>query len=130
MDGKESDQWKEAMKSKYSSLLKNDTWELVTQPEGTNIVGSRWVFKIKRNEDGSIDHFKARLVAQGYSQVEGVDYKEVFSPVAHYTFVRLLLALANVPDLEIQRRPNGCKNCNFKWFIGLCNLHVATRRIC
>ena len=70
------------------------------------------VLKVKCNEDGSKDHFQARLVAQGYSQVECVDYEEVFSPVAHYTFVRLLLALANAPDLEIQRRPNGCKNCN------------------
>ena len=81
------------MKSKYSSLLKNDTWELVTQPEGTNIVGSRWVFKIKRNEDGSIDHFKARLVAQGYSQVRGVDYEEVFLPVARYASVRSVRSL-------------------------------------
>ena len=130
LKGEQSDWWKEAMKSKYSSLIKNDTWELVPPPEGKNIVGCGWVLKVKCNEDGSKDHFQARLVAQGYSQVECVDYEEVFSPVAHYTFVRLLLALANVPDLEIQRRPNGCKNCNFKWFIGLCNLHVATRRIC
>ena len=103
LNGKHSDQWKEAMKSEYSSLIKNDTWELVPPPEGKNIVGSRWVLKVKRNEDGSIDRFKARLVAQGYSQVRGVDYEEVFSPVARYTSVRSLLALANAQDLEIHQ---------------------------
>lgn len=59
--------------------------------------------KVKRNEDGSIDRFKSRLVAQGYSQVKGVDYEEVFSPVARYTSVRSLLALANAQDLEIHQ---------------------------
>ena len=59
--------------------------------------------KVKHNEDGSIDHFKARLVTQGYSQVKGVDYKKVFSPVARYTSVRSLLALANAQDLEIHQ---------------------------
>ena len=103
LNGKRSDQWKEAMKSEYSFLIKNDTWELVPPPEGKNIVGSRWVLKVKRNEDGSIDRFKARLVAQGYSQVKGVDYEEVFSPVARYTSMRSLLALANTQDLEIHQ---------------------------
>ena len=64
LNGKQSHQWKEAMKSEYSSLIKNDTWELVPPPGGKNIVGSRWVLKIKRYENGSIDRFKARLVAQ------------------------------------------------------------------
>ena len=90
-NGKRSDQWKEAMKSEYS-------WKLVPPSEGKNIVGSRQVLKVKRNEDGSIDRFKARLVAQGYSQVKGVDYEKVF-----YTSVRSLLALANAQDLEIHQ---------------------------
>ena len=102
LKGEQSDQWKEATKCKYSSLIKNGTWELVPPPEGKNFVGSRWVLKVKHNEDGSMDRFKTRLVAQGYSQVEGADYEEVFSPVAHYTSVRSLLALANAHNLEIQ----------------------------
>ena len=90
------------MKCKYSSLTKNGMRELVPPPEGKNFVGSPWVLKVKHNEEGSMDRFEARLVAQGFSQVEGVDYKEVFSPVAHYTSVRSLLALANAHNLEIQ----------------------------
>ena len=91
------------MESEYSStVVKNDTWDLVPPPEGKNIVGSRWVLKVKRDENGSVNRFKARLVVQGYSQVKGVDYDEVFSPVARNTSVRSLLALANAYDLEIQ----------------------------
>ena len=73
LSGEQSIQWREAMKSEYSSLLKNDTWDVVPPPEGKNIVGSLWVLKVKRDESGCIDRFKARLVAQGYSQVKGVD---------------------------------------------------------
>ena len=61
------------MESEYSSLLKNDTWDLVPPPEGKNVVGSRLVLNFKRDEYGSVNRFKARLVAQGYSQVKGVD---------------------------------------------------------
>ena len=85
LNGEQSVQWREAMESEYSSLLKNDTWNLVPPPEGKNIVGSRWILKVKHDQDGGVDRFKARLVAQGYSQVKGVDYDEVFSPVAQYT---------------------------------------------
>ena len=103
LNGEQSSRWREAMESEYSSLLKNDTWDLVPPPEGKNIVGSRWVFKVKHDENGSVNRFKARLVAQGYSQVKGVDYDEVFSPVARNTSVRSLLALANAHDLEIHQ---------------------------
>ena len=119
LNGEQSSQWREAMESEYSSLLKNDTWDLVPPPEGKNIVGSRWVLKVKCDENGSVNRFKARLVAQGYSQVKGVDYDKVFSPVARNTSVRSLLALANAHDLEVQCTSNGCKNCLSEWFIGL-----------
>ena len=102
LKGEQSDQWNEATKCKNSCLIKNGTWELVPPPEGKNFVGSLWVLKVKHNEDGSMDRFEAILVAQGCSQEEGVDYEEVFSPVAHYTSVRSLLALANAHNLEIQ----------------------------
>ena len=103
LNRKESVQWQEAVNAEYSSLMKNDTWELVPPPKDKNIVGSRWVLKVKRDENGAVDRFKARLVAQGYSQMKGIDYDEVFSPVARYASVRSLLALANAHDLEIHQ---------------------------
>ena len=61
------------------------------------------MFKVKHGEDGSVDRFKARLVAQGYSQSQGVDYQEIFSPVVRYTSIRSLLAVTNICDWEIHQ---------------------------
>ncbi|CAB4021584.1 Retrovirus-related Pol poly from transposon TNT 1-94, partial [Paramuricea clavata] len=83
--GEHSNKWKQALEAEYSSLMNNETWELVPPPESSNIVGSKWVLKIKRDANGNIDRHKARLVAQGYSQTQGIDYEEVFSPVARYS---------------------------------------------
>eukprot|EP00795_Rhopilema_esculentum_P006981 gene6981-biopygen8411 len=74
--GEHASEWKEANDAEYSSLIKSKTWDLVPIPKEKNIVGSKWVFKVKRNADGSVDRFKSRLVAQGYSQAEGIDYQE------------------------------------------------------
>ena len=105
MNNEHSVQWKNAMDEEFGSLQTNNTWELVPRSSITNrnIVGCRWVYKIKRGADGSIDRFKARLVAQGYSQTEGVDYEEVFSPVARATTIRMLLSFANTHDLEVHQ---------------------------
>ena len=86
-----------------SQVMSNHTWDLVELPEGKNVVGSRWVFKVKHNADGTVERFKACLVAQGYSQSQGVDYQEVFSPVVRYSSIRALLALANVRDWEVHQ---------------------------
>ena len=94
-------QWEQAMKDEFNSLLKNNTWELVPRPIDKNVVGSRWVFKVKRNENGLVERFKARVVAKGYTQTHGIDYSEVFSPVARFPTIRTLLAFANAYDLEI-----------------------------
>lgn len=104
LDGKDANKWKQALEEEYNSLIKNETWELVPPPEGCNIVGSKWVMKVKRDANGNVDRHKARLVAQGYSQTHGVDYEEVFSPVAKYSSIRTLLALANKHNLEIHQR--------------------------
>ncbi len=89
--------------SEYHSLMKNKTWSLVPLPQGRTPVGSRWVFKLKRKADGSIDKFKARLVAKGYSQEFGLDYGETFSPVVRYTSIRILIAIANLLDLDLHQ---------------------------
>ena len=83
--------------------MENDTWQRVPPPEDKNIVGSRWVFKVKRSTYGLVDKFKARLVVQEYSQAKGIDYQEVFSPAVQSTSIRSLLALANTLDWEIHQ---------------------------
>ena len=72
----------------------NNTWTFVKLPPGRKAIGSKWVFKVKENVDGSIDRYKARLVAQGFSQIEGIDYNETFAPVVRYETVRLLFAIS------------------------------------
>jgi hypothetical protein len=74
--------WQDAMIEEYQSILKNDVWDIVPRPEGKSVVTSKWIYKIKHSVDGSIEKYKARFVARGFSQVEGVDYDEIFSPVA------------------------------------------------
>ena len=88
------DEWLEAIKDEYNSLMKNNTWELVAAPHGSPVVGSKWVFTLKFNVDGTIKRYKARLVAQGFSQTEGVDYFETFSPVVNQVTLKLVLATA------------------------------------
>ena len=100
-ENEEPQSLKEALDAEYSLLISNETWKLV--PKDTNIVGSKWVLKVKRDADGNINPYKVRLVAQGYSQTQGVDYEEVFSPVARYSSIRTLLVLANAYDLAVHQ---------------------------
>lgn len=87
-------QWVEAMDSKYASLLKQKTWSLVPLLASKNVVSCKWVYKIKRGSDGTISRYKAKLVAKGFLQQYGLDYKETFSPVVKPTTIRIILALA------------------------------------
>ena len=103
LNSKDANKWKQALEEKYNSLIKNETWKLVPPPEGCNVIGSKWVMKVKHDANRDVDRHKARLVAQGYSQTHGIDYEEVFSPVAKHSSIRTLLALANKHDLEIHQ---------------------------
>jgi hypothetical protein len=94
VNGKDAEEWQSAMQKEYQSLVENNTWKLTPLPEGKNLISSKWVFKRKRNADGSVAKFKARFVARGFSQVEGVDYFETFAPVARFTSIRATIALA------------------------------------
>ncbi|CAL9001424.1 unnamed protein product [Prunus brigantina] len=87
-----SPQWKQAMQEEIDALHMQGTWSLVPNPGNKNIVGSKWIYKIKRNSDGFIARHKARLVAQGFSQEQGLDFSETFGPVVRHNTVRLILS--------------------------------------
>ena len=79
----------------------NGTWQIIKLPPGKCTIGSRWFMKVKHNDDDSLDHYKARLVANGYSQCPGFDFKETFAPTVHYSTIHSILAIAALEDLEL-----------------------------
>ena len=93
--------WCDACKEEIKSIVKNGTWNLVNLPSGAKAIGLKWIFKIKRNAYGSINKYKARLVAKGYIQRHGIDFEEVFAPVARIETVRFLISLAASNEWEI-----------------------------
>lgn len=130
------------MSEEYSALLQQGTWSLVPLPPNAPIIGSKWIFRIKRNSDGSIARYKARLVAQGFQQTEGIDYTETFSPVVKQQTIRLVLSLAvshgwSVKQLDVSnaflhgtiqeqvylKQPQGYVNSQFPHHV--CKLHKA-----
>jgi len=95
--------WQEAMNSEIRALVLNHTWDIVQAPSNVRPIGCKWVYKIKRGPDGNIERYKARLVAKGYSQVEGIDYLEIFSPVVKMTTIRVILAIASINNWHLQQ---------------------------
>jgi hypothetical protein len=85
------------------SLQINETWELVKLLSGKKHVSRKWVFKKKMNATGQVKKFKARLVVKGYSQVKGVNFDEIFSPIAKLTSIRVLMYLVIAFDMEIEQ---------------------------
>ena len=88
------EKWRKAMDDEIDAIERNGTWELSDLPKGQKTIGVKWVYKTKLKEDGEIDKYKARLVAKGYKQEHGVDYTEVFAPVARHDTIRMVIALA------------------------------------
>lgn len=86
-------EWIQAMNLELDALVNNNTWELTDLPPATRPIGCKWVYKVKLKSDGTVERCKARLVAKGYNQELGIDYTEVFSPVANLVSVRVFKPL-------------------------------------
>jgi hypothetical protein len=91
------------MVEEYTSIMKNDVWDIVPRLEGKSVVSSKWLYKIKHATDGSIEKFKARFVVRGFSQKEGVDYEETFAPVTRYTSIRAVMSLVSFMGWRIHQ---------------------------
>ena len=110
----EKDQWKSAMQMEMDTIHSNDVWDLVELPARRKAIGSKWVFRKKMNADGSVEWYKARLVAQGFSQKQGLDFEETFCPVIRFESFRSLVAVTVQKGLRLHQLDittaflNGC----------------------
>ncbi|KAF3627435.1 hypothetical protein FXO38_28758 [Capsicum annuum] len=95
--------WEDAINKELAALEENNTWNMVDRPTNATIIGSRWVYSVKIKADGSLDRYKARLVAQGYNQEYEIDYEETFALVAKMTTIRILLALASIRSWKLHQ---------------------------
>ena len=94
--------WVEAMHEELNNFTRNEVWSLVARPKGNhNVIGTKWVFKNKQDEHGQVTRNKARLVAQGFTQIEGLDFGETFAPVARLESIRILLAFSSHHDFKL-----------------------------
>eukprot|EP00253_Pinus_taeda_P029394 PITA_29394 len=93
--------WIKAMDEELDKIERNNTLELVPRPKDKNVIGTKWVFKNKLNENGEVIRNKARLVCKGYSQQEGIDFEETFAPVAILEAIRMFLALSSFQNFKV-----------------------------
>jgi hypothetical protein len=84
------------MLEEYNSILSNDVWEVVPQPQGKSVVTSTWIYKIKFSTDGSIEKCKAKFVAIGFSEKEGINYDKTFALIVRYNSIRVIISLASI----------------------------------
>ena len=93
-EAQQHSEWVDAMEAEMEMIHKNQTWELVPRPDERKVIGVKWIYKAKMNPNGTVNKYKARLVARGFAQESGVDYFETFALVARFDTIRLLIALA------------------------------------
>lgn len=101
LNGPDADQWKAAMRSEIAQFDSKNTWIETTLPDNRRAISAKWVFKRKRDADGNVIKFKARLVARGFTQIHGIDYDETYAPVSRMSRLRLIFAIAATEDLEL-----------------------------
>ena len=97
----QAENWRKAMQTEYNSLMDNNTWTLVKEPEDQQVLPGKWVYKVKYGADGQVDKLKARYVAKGYAQVEGLDFFDTYAPTCKPETFRILLATAAQKDLQL-----------------------------
>lgn len=97
----DADGWQRAMDEEMGSLAAHRTWSVGTPPQDRVLIGTRWLFKTKLDASANVDRYKARVVAQGFRQVEGIDYTDVFAPVSSQATLRAVMAVAAAQDLEL-----------------------------
>jgi len=103
MNCKEKEKWINAMNDEINSLKASKTWTLVDEAPDMHVISCKWVFNVKRRQNGKIDKYKARLVARGFEQRHGIDYDQIYAPVARIETIRLMLALSVEENLHIQQ---------------------------
>lgn len=103
VENENSKQWQLAMETELNSMSQNSVWELVKPNPQHKAIGCKWVFKTKRDENGRIERHKARLVAKGFTQKEGIDYTETFSPVSTKDSFRIIMALVAHFNMELHQ---------------------------
>lgn len=99
----ENEKWIAAMKEEYHSLIQNQTWNLIERPKNQTFVDNKWVFKVKKNPGDSVDRYKARLLARGFTQEYGVNYFETFSPVVRFTSITIILVIASNRNMNLKQ---------------------------
>jgi len=97
----QDDQWCIAMQEELNQFERNEVWELIPRDDSHQVIGTKWVFRNKLDEDGNITKNKARLVAKGYKQEEGIDYDETYAPVARLEAICLLLAYTSLMKFKL-----------------------------
>ena len=95
--------WLAAVNSELDSIQENDVWTVVERPKNKSVIGTRWVFKIKRNAKNEPERYKARLVAKGYNQEHEIDYFETFAPVVKVQTLRIIFAIAAHRNLHVHQ---------------------------
>ena len=103
LEAEDKDQWEATLREEHRSIERAKTYELVERPKGKKVLRSKYVLKVKRNQDGSINKYKVRLVILGNMQVEGMDYSETFAPVMKYQSLRTILPLACEENMHVHQ---------------------------
>ena len=100
------------MHEKLNQFVRNDVWELIPRPKNVHVIGTKWIFKNKTDKDGEIIQNKSRLVAQGYTQMEGVNFDESFAPVVRLESIHILLSIACTMNFKLYQMDVKCAFLN------------------